>query len=522
MGNFSFENQGSMTYLVYRIAEDDIIDTMSLGMLTNNRIPGLIPVVYTQMDSTRYIKYNISSKISVKQFFEGQVNKKRLIGVFSGIAEAILSAEDYMIDVNTIMLDLNYMFADVSTCESVLVCLPLEGQKVNQDIGSFFKSIMFNTRFDQTENCDHVARIINYLNSTPVFSLLEFKTMLDRIKSDNPVTQHNNTAPVQIKKEIPVNNSSTAYVAVKNQPPVKAETPCVVPVSNTVQQVVKQPSVSLEKPASFAPKIQQNDYQSHLNQPSVPLSYETEQQSQVTTPDGKTPSFFWLLMHYSKENKALYDASKNAKKSGKMTRSDASNGFDIPGNQKNTGFAIPGQQSSSAFVQESQTQSKFPIQQSAQQNVQVVSQIKTQSSYQQSYSNNGTVLYGQSVSFGETTVLDGGKMGETTVLSEQSEQVTVKPFLIRAKNNEHIDINKPIFKIGKEKSYVDYFISDNTAISRSHAAIVTHEGQYFILDTNSTNHTYVNGRMIQSNVETPISHGTKIRLANEEFEFKLY
>ena len=69
---------------------------------------------------------------------------------------------------------------------------------------------------------------------------------------------------------------------------------------------------------------------------------------------------------------------------------------------------------------------------------------------------------------------------------------------------------------------MDYFIGDNTAISRSHANIVSRDGEYFVVDTNSTNHTYVNGGMIQSNVETKLSHGSKIRLANEDFEFKLY
>lgn len=90
------------------------------------------------------------------------------------------------------------------------------------------------------------------------------------------------------------------------------------------------------------------------------------------------------------------------------------------------------------------------------------------------------------------------------------------------KNNEKIPLNKPVFRIGKERSYVDYFISDNTAISRSHANIINRDGEFFIVDTNSTNHTYVNGGMIQSNVETKLSNGTKIRLANEDFEFKLY
>ena len=69
---------------------------------------------------------------------------------------------------------------------------------------------------------------------------------------------------------------------------------------------------------------------------------------------------------------------------------------------------------------------------------------------------------------------------------------------------------------------MDYFISDNTAISRSHANIVNHNGEFFVVDTNSTNHTYVNGGMIPSNVETKLTHGTKIKFANEDFEFRMY
>ena len=165
MGNFTFENQGTNTYLVYAIGEDDAVDTMSLGMLTNNRIPGLAQTVFTQMDETKYIKYNVSSKVSVKQFFMGPVNKKRLIGVFSGILDAMLSSEEYMIDINTILLDLEYIFTDVSTCETTLICLPMENMEKSQnDLSSFFKNIMFSTQFDQTENCDYVAKIINYLN----------------------------------------------------------------------------------------------------------------------------------------------------------------------------------------------------------------------------------------------------------------------------------------------------------------------------------------------------------------------
>ena len=124
----------------------------------------------------------------------------------------------------------------------------------------------------------------------------------------------------------------------------------------------------------------------------------------------------------------------------------------------------------------------------------------------------------------ETTVLVSPMIGETTVLvnGQLPGQNQMIPFLIRRKGNEKISLNKPVFRIGKERSYADYFIGDNTAISRSHANIVSRDGEYYLVDTNSTNHTFLNGQMIQSNVETKLAHGDTIRLANEDFEFKLY
>lgn len=74
-------------------------------MLTNNSIPGLAQTLFTQMDEERYIKYNVSAKISMKQFFCGVVNRRRLLGAFEGIVDGLMPAEDYMIDTSSIILD---------------------------------------------------------------------------------------------------------------------------------------------------------------------------------------------------------------------------------------------------------------------------------------------------------------------------------------------------------------------------------------------------------------------------------
>ncbi len=117
-----------------------------------------------------------------------------------------------------------------------------------------------------------------------------------------------------------------------------------------------------------------------------------------------------------------------------------------------------------------------------------------------------------------TTVL-GIEPGGTTVLGSEELYEDSYPYLVREKNGEKISINKPTFRIGKEKKYCDYFVADNSAVSRSHADIVTRVKRYYIIDLNSTNKTYVDGRAIPIEQELEIFSGTKIRLANEDFVF---
>lgn len=538
--NFTFENQGTNTYLVYAVNSEDSIDTMSLGMLTNNNILGLAPTQYTQMDTMKYIKYNISAHVSVKQFFAGPVNKKRLIGVFKGIVDAMLSAEEYMIDVSTIVMDMDYMFADVSTCETVVVCLPiLNYEQNNVDLGAFFKNIIFTTQFDQTENCDHVAKLMNYLNSSPMFSLTEFKSVLDEI--DRGVATVNNVQqvqePVAVVKPAPPAQQPVVPKEVKanNVIPTPANTSVIntPPTSQGAKEPVKQ------KPLNIPPASQNFG---GMQIPGPSNANVVEKKTTNEADNGEKISMFYLLQHYNKENAAAYKAQKEAKKNQKSSTNSkpakeksSKNkvgappppiGFAVPGapaQAPNNNFAIPGQVAPAPMKTNFATPAQPVIQQNASVAPQPTATVQQETSVIASpaYPAN-TVPQGHTMNFGETTVLGGGAIGETTVLGAAPSAVQPKPHLIRARNNEKINLDKPVFRIGKEKSYVDYFIGDNTAISRSHANFVSRDNKYYVMDTNSTNHTYVNGAMIQSNVETQLTHGDKVCLANEDFEFKLY
>lgn len=561
--SFTYENQGNNTYLVYKIGASDNVDTMSLGMITNNKIDGIVPTLFTQSDTDRFIKYNISAKVSAKEFLSGVVNKKRLLGVFISVLKAIKSTEEYMIDARSLLIDLEHIYVDVSKCDAMLVCLPLVRQNESVNIPMFFKQIMFSTQFDQNENCDYVAQIINYLNSTPVFSVDAFEKLLMDIDADNLNIAASKAVAGQQKPVQPQSQSQS------QQP--KPMQPAMNQLKNTQVQtnMPSQGKMQSQRETQSANNVVQPNQvnfavpnmnpqnQNRINN-NVQMGTNISG-TYVETTSEKQMSMFGLLTHYSKENKQIYERQKAQRKAQKEAEK---NGAAMPGQNvkaSNASFAIPGQppqqrpqpahaqpqnvmpqqpqqqfaQPQRQFTQSNQPQRQFeqpqPMPQAQQKPAQQVQPQPVQNQ------NTNTGMTGnpsvppqilenmaKAGNFGETTVLGvGSEAGETTVLGASQAQI-IKPYLLRIKNNERIELNKPVFRIGKERSYVDYFVSDNTAVSRSHANIINKDNEFYIVDTNSTNHTYVNGSMIQSNVETKIEHGTKIRLANEDFEFFMY
>ena len=118
---------------------------------------------------------------------------------------------------------------------------------------------------------------------------------------------------------------------------------------------------------------------------------------------------------------------------------------------------------------------------------------------------------------GETSVLGEGR-GETTVLGASAQSAA---YMIRKKTNERVVISAPSFTIGKERSRVNYCISDNTSVSRCHARISRKGSQYFVADMNSTNITFVNGVKVVPGQEVALKDNDTVRFADEDFEFHM-
>ncbi len=574
---FTYETQGANSFLVYAVNEKEEIDTLTLGMITNNKISGFLPAIFTQVDDIRYVKYNISSKISADQIFAGTVMKKQLLGIFLGISEAMLAAEDYMIPLNSLVLDLKYIYVDVSTYKAKLVCVPSVRMIEQDSLNVFLKKIMFNTRFDGSESTDYVARIISKLNASSSMSMNEFKEMIallknelsmdeqvgmfsqelgaweyekvfrDKIDSDNSKENQNEFMG---QNQGPNNENQQGMQSVQNRQGIQGvqNVQGLQGIQNTqlqniqgmqsvqngqrLQEVQENKKTEKEKKKRRKDETSGNQTQipSQNNMMNIPGQNKNinnvNSNTNVTSEQkvsGEKISLGHLLMHFSSENMAKYKAqkaeNKNQKKMqmvnniGNMNNAGNANNMgnvNNAGNINNVGNANNAGNANSVgnvnHIGNMQVQNIQGMEQQMNNGVQNMSQMieKTQNS-----------------NFGETIVLNAGTIGETVVLDSIIQNNSNMPYLVRKKTGERVNIVKPIFHIGKERSYADYFIADNSAISRSHANILLKNSRCFVMDTNSTNHTYIDGTMIPCNVEVELYSGNILKLADEEFEVHL-
>ncbi len=577
---FTFETNGNSTFLVYAMGQEEKLDTMTLGMITKNKIPGMASVLFTQRNAERFLKYNVTARVTVRQFFSGTVSRRRLLGIFASIAAALSAAEEYMIDPRSLLLDADYIYADVSSCRAEMICLPVMDAASGPDAGQFFKSIMFETRFDQTESCDYVARIINYLNSAPMFIAEEFGRLVQELQGtagemqdqrqtaslscqggtaglqrceeprgdgygeeamarqrrEGPaVPGHQEEAMARRQREQPsggVNPKEAIGLQGRKGQKVGAWSdgqegswPVREVASEPMRQRLQEAGESVQKAElnhsgksraegfAIPGRNADSDFEVPGQQSGGPSASGSKakgnrRQTDEQEPQEKGMSMLYLLQHYSKENAAVYKAQKQARKNTAKTAPPMAEQGMQAGPQAEA-FSAPwnGQQAEASLPSQNRHAPRL--------GQEAVSQEEPQHGRQGFQETSG------GENFGDTVLVGEALYGENTVVVTQVQEA-FRPYLLRCSSQEKIMLEKPVFRIGKERSYVDYCIAGNATVSRSHADIIQKDGQFYIVDNNSTNHTYVDGEMIPSNSQVPLVHGTKIRISNEEFEFKTF
>jgi pSer/pThr/pTyr-binding forkhead associated (FHA) protein len=577
---FSYEVQGANTYLVAKLSPTDAIDTLTLNMMTNNQIKGLAKAVFSQRDNDRFLKYVISSKTALKDYFAGTVNRTHLLKTFSGILGTAVEVDEYMIDQSSLLFSSEYIYVEVSSGDVTMICLPFALADTSgieaKELGVFLKDLMFNLKFNQSEDAGYVGAIVNYLNANTNVAAAELKVIVDGLLTvGSAKTVPASGSPASSVKLVSTGGSSGAAVVSATsvsqsggQGPSAQAGSSAMPVPGLINRGYPQNPVT-PAPAAFGQpppgQMAQATTPNAAQGFAVPgnggqggygamtrssdASFGGLDVPAVTVGEQKM-SFFKLMMHYSKENKSIYDAQQQQKKAAKNTANIAvsqnagktkvktKKGNKVIQPAPAAGFAVPGSMSAPTGYDMMQVsapttngvgkQPSASVQATGQHQQQTLPPspvAQTPSSPQGYVPATPAVQYGSNgvmaskANFGSTTVLGSTASDGTTVLSGLAPGFSSSAFLVRVKTGERIAISSDVLRIGKEQGYADYCINDNSAISRGHAVIKQRDGAYYLMDTNSTNHTFINDLMLKGNEEKQLANGDRVRFANEEFIF---
>jgi len=598
MQGFTYENQGQNTYLVYQF-DDRPIDTMALGMLTNNKIKGFAPAIYTEIDNQKFIKYNVSSHVTLSKLFMGDVRKMRLLKTFVNIVDAMQMLDAYMLDRRTIMLDRDYIYVDASTSDVSMICVPVVDEFAPIDEREFFKNIIFSVSFAANENGDYVARILAYLNSVELFQLQDFKKMLEGLMSEQPAVGMQNVQPAmgapymqnnpyqqtpagapaqpQMNMKPAVMQQPVPPVQPQNRPTDIGQEPAIQNVyvssgasakdiklakreemlkqqeEERAREMAKNPIAPENVDMGFAvPGMSTNQYASKPKAaaPAVPAKKASKGKKNSGSSEDDI-SLFYLMQHYSKENKEKYKAAKERKKSGNtateapvakkqasvikpmaasaVQQPPVSNPYQAAPAQpqapvmNNPYQAAPVQPQAPAMAnpyQAAPAQPQAPAMNSPYQTAPAQPQAPVMNNPYPAPQM--PAMGGKQDDYDQTTLIKNtGNTDDagTTVLNAAT-KVERHPYLYQVKNGRKIYLDKKTNRIGKNREVVDICIDGNPAISRCHAIFYRVDDACYIEDLNSTNGTFVDDQQITSNCKTMVRVGSRVKLGDEEFELR--
>lgn len=563
MMKFTYETQDDSKFLVYEKTTADVIDTMALGMLSNNMIEGIVPFIYAQADDTVYMKYNISDLASLEECCAGVLRRKKVLDILGSFAEAVAGAEEYMLESSSFVLELPHIYVAPSDNRVSLIVLPIEREEV--PLAVFLRNLVIGMQYDQRENGNYIAALINFFNSDKAFSVHEFQELVQKLKEEG-VCQAPDRIPGQyhrgyqeaaatsqpsrnIPQQAPVNVSQMWQ---EQQPPQSSVQQHGIPQQPSVQpysmpqhssgQLYGMPQQASEQlcgaqPSAAQPYGTQSQY---MQQPAavpgqedaspVPGAEMVESGAEPKKKKGlfggrekkpkkeKAPKEKPVKEKKPKEKppkekKGLF-GKKESKKRDKAAA--AGNGFG--------GIAIPGMDSMSHLqsVNGAGEQEEY-IKKDTMIPVQKV-EMEQRHAARQDFG--GTVdlqTYMNQESADETVDLKTYQKSEGTTLLTQQQAPAMRPHLCRLRTKEVFWITKEITKIGRNADAADICILGNSAVGRVHAVVYMQNGSIGIGDNESKNGTYVNEiKLYPAGAPVPLNHGSVIRLGDEELEFRMY
>ena len=478
------------TVIEYQIQQGEMMDGLVLKQCKEGTLSGILSMGAAYEDGHNYMYAYVDDRESMDQALKDVVTRKQILVSFENIVSAMAQMEEKGINLNYVVLDTRYIYQKEQAGVEI-ICMPgkLAAELDTDMITAFFRNILANAVYLNSEDGDYVAKLLSALNRE--FELKSFLRQIHGLMMD---------AGISIEEEKPAPVAEPEPVAVEPAPVVEPEPVAVEPTPVVEPEpVAVEPTLVVEpEPVAVEPTpVVEPEPVAVEPTPVVEPEPVAVEVAPVVEPE---PVAVEVAPVVEPEPVAVEPApvveptpiADEAPTEVPLTVQAAP--------AENVTPVAPAQVAPTGVIQEDEIEFEpMPEEMNA--------KIERM---------NGQTAGLQSPEAQQPT------MPQPAAPQQPIMQAVPHPHLVRVKTGETISLTGDIFVIGKSQTGVDYTITGNSAISRVHCTIIRHNGAYYIRDEHSTNATYVNGDQVLPGNQVLLTNNCKVHMADEEFLYSLW
>lgn len=144
-----YRREDHKTYFVVKdtrinsCAEKESDAAYDLEMLCENRIKGLLPISIRSFNGETELYYDISTKQTMSVLYDKKkLLKEDLTWIFSGIKNAVSELEKFFLDMECVILDMDYIYINVAKREVLLLYYPYPEESFEENVEHFAEGIL--------------------------------------------------------------------------------------------------------------------------------------------------------------------------------------------------------------------------------------------------------------------------------------------------------------------------------------------------------------------------------------------
>ena len=575
--SFRVRNFDKEQFLTFDIDDEAELDEELLDFLEEEEPRGIVPVIFEDGGEEQdTFSYNITDRIHICELSNQEINAEMVLKVMWGLVQAFIDMAEYRVPLSYLVLHRNYIYID-SDYRVEFICIPLSDMQEQADVNSFLRNLIASLRFDPSENGDYVAKLLSYVNNRELFNLhnmlalveelmeeygIEIPEVSEDIYVDYKEVEEKSAADIvdELDEEIPAETrEETIKDTVEEQPeetieeadrqagePEEEEETVLKQPEDTAGELEEEEETVLKQPEDAAGESEEED-EAVWEQPEDTAGESEEEDEAVweqpedaageSEEEDETvweqPEDAAGESEEDEEAREIVDQLKNKVKKDVQAETaeevDTETDEDKKKGLRRPVFKTKETQVTGVVIQDELDEFLAEKEREEQEAHREESGLKIKKNIKV---NRASIVKNsqEEQKEAEEVKAEPEEPAEDSGLEEDAEPVTtaanaavpkVNPYLIRVNTDERIMITKQTFRLGKASMGVDYTVKGNSAVSRVHAVITCKDGVYSVKDNKSTNHTFVNGKILEEGESVDLSNDSKIVLGDEEFIFKL-